>query len=59
MAKKSTNGSKSQFQIRLDGDAEARINKYRESLEKNTDLEVTFASATRALIMKGLEAVKF
>ena len=58
--KKPTNGSnKSQNQIRMDDELKARITKYKERLEKTTSgLEVSFSSATRALIEKGLEAVK-
>jgi hypothetical protein len=56
MTKPAAKGTKSQFQIRLDDEAEGRIEKYRKSVEKETGLEVSFASAARALIMKGLDA---
>lgn len=50
---------KSQNQVRMDDALKARIYKYKEKLEKATSgLEVSFSSATRALIEKGLEAVK-
>lgn len=57
--KKPTNSNKSQNQIRMDDELKARITKYKERLEKTTSgLEVSFSSATRALIEKGLETVK-
>lgn len=56
---KKTNGSnKSQNQIRMDDALKARIGKYREKLKEKSDLEVSFSSAARSLIEKGLEAVK-
>jgi hypothetical protein len=58
--KKTTHSSnKSQNQVRMDDDLKARIRKYQEKLEKTTSgLEVSFSSATRSLIEKGLKAVE-
>lgn len=50
------NNGKRQQQIRMDDDLKARINEYREGLEKEKGLEISFSSATRSLIEKGLEA---
>jgi hypothetical protein len=57
--KKTPNGNnKSQNQIRMDDVLKERIRKYQQKLEKASDIEVSFSSATRSLIEKGLEAVK-
>jgi hypothetical protein len=60
-----TNGKKTrkatgkrQQQIRMDDDLKERVNGYREKLEKEKDLEVSFSSAVRSLIEKGLEAAQ-
>lgn len=59
MKKTNHSSNKSQNQIRMDDDLKARIRKYQEKLEKTTSgLEVSFSSATRLLIEKGLEAMK-
>jgi hypothetical protein len=55
--KKKIDSSKSQNQIRMDDEMKARILKYQKRLA-TSGLEVSFSSATRALIEKGLEAVK-
>jgi len=50
---------KGQLQIRVSDETETRIEKYRRQLEKETSgLEVSFSSAARSLLEKGLEAVK-
>jgi len=52
-----TNGKRQQ-QIRMDDDLKERVNAYREKLEREKDLEVSFSSAVRSLIEKGLEAAQ-
>jgi len=50
---------KRQQQIRMDDDLKDRINKYREKLMvEERGLEVSFSSAVRSLIEKGLEAAQ-
>jgi hypothetical protein len=58
MKKTTTNGNKSQNQIRMDDELKARIKKCQEKLEKDTGLEVSFSSTTRMLIVEALEARK-
>lgn len=59
MSTKKKPTGKSQNQIRMDDDLKARILEYQERLKKATSgLEVSFSSAARSLIEKGLEAVK-
>jgi predicted DNA-binding protein len=57
-AKPSDGGTKKQFQIRISDEMETRINKYKQHLVKTTNLEVSFTTAWRSLVEKGLEAVK-
>lgn len=45
-----------QTQIRMSSVLRARIEKYQKSVEKQTGLKVTFSTAVRALLEKGLEA---
>ena len=49
---------KQQQQVRMDDDLKARIRKYQQQVGKDTGLEVSFSSAVRSLIEKGLEAVQ-
>jgi hypothetical protein len=59
MPTKTASKTKSQNQIRMDDALKARISKYQKKLEDATSgLEVSFSSAARSLIEKGLEAVK-
>lgn len=46
--------SKSQFQIRISDEMEARIDKYQQYLVKTTSLEVTFAATVRRILEDGL-----
>ena len=57
MPTKKSSTNKSQNQVRMDETLKARIRKYQKKLE-TSGLEVSFSSATRSLIEKGLEAVK-
>lgn len=56
--KKPTNGGAAKHQqgVRMDEELEARIRKYQELVQKKTGLEVSFSSAVRSLIERGLEA---
>lgn len=57
MTTKKPNGNKShQNQIRMDDELQARVHKYRLKFEKETGLKVSFSSAVRLLVEKGLEA---
>ena len=59
MPTKKSSTNKSQNQVRMDDALKTRIRKYQKKLEDGTSgLEVSFSSATRSLIEKGLEAVK-
>jgi hypothetical protein len=42
----------------MDDALKARIFKYQKKLKDTSDLDVSFSSAARSLIEKGLEAVK-
>ena len=42
----------------MDEALKSRIRKYQEDMKKETGLEVTFSSAVRSLIEKGLEAAQ-
>ncbi len=55
MTKKKMAG-KHQQGVRMDESMEARVRKYADRLSKETGLEVSFSSAVRKLIEKGLEA---
>lgn len=48
--------SKQQQQIRMDDALKDRIRDYQKKVHSQTGLEVSFASAVRTLIEKGLEA---
>jgi hypothetical protein len=56
--KKSTPSAnaKRQSQIRMDDALKARIATYQAKLHKDTGIEVSFASAVRSLIERGLAA---
>ena len=49
--------SQSQNQIRMDEPMKVRVRKYQLQLEKDTGMKVSFSSATRSLIAKGLDVV--
>lgn len=49
---------KRQQQIRMDDALKDRILTYQQKVEKDTGLEVSFSSAVRSLIEKGLEAAQ-
>ena len=49
---------KRQQQIRMDDALKDRIRKYQQKVERDTGLEVSFSSAVRSLIEKGLEAAQ-
>ena len=49
---------KRQHQIRMDDGLKVRIRKYQQRVECVTGLEVSFSSAVRSLIEKGLEAAQ-
>jgi hypothetical protein len=55
--KSSDDGVKKQYQIRMDADMKAIVLKYQEKLRKETNMDVTYADAARALIRHGAEAV--
>ena len=50
--------SKHQQQIRMDESLKTRIREFQARMRKATGLEVTFASAVRTLIKKGLEVAQ-
>ena len=63
MRKKTSSSDKSssgkrQHQIRMDDGLKDRIRKYQQRVERDTGLEVSFSSAVRSLIEKGLEAAQ-
>jgi transposase len=49
---------KRQQQIRMDDALKARIRGYQQQVHRDTGLEVSFSSAVRSLIEKGLEAAQ-
>jgi hypothetical protein len=53
-----SSSAKRQSQIRMDDDLKGRIATYQHKLHKDTGIEVSFASAVRSLIERGLEAAK-
>jgi predicted DNA-binding protein len=57
---KRTSGSQrqKQNQIRMSDDLKDRIRKYQKKLKSEGGLDVSFSSAVRALIEKGLEEVR-
>jgi hypothetical protein len=55
---KKTNGNKqNQVMIRMSDALKERIEKYQMQFEKKSDLEMSFATAARSLLEKGLDAV--
>ena len=58
MPTKKSHSNKSQNAIRMDDELKDRIHQYQQQLEKSAGLEVSFSSAARSLIEKGLEKVK-
>jgi hypothetical protein len=51
----SSSSKKQQNQIRMDDELKDRIRKYQQKVMKSTGLEVSFSSAVRSLIEKGLD----
>jgi len=47
----------SQVQFRMGEDLERRVNGYRNNLSKELGIEVTFSTAVRSLIERGLKVV--
>lgn len=48
-----------QVQIRMDEELMVRVKNYLQKLEKDDNLKISFSSASRSLIEKGLDAAGF